>query len=133
MADDRETWESLDCNPGGLWRHLLRYRLGYAAWGLLVELLAELWHQEHDERPKGHGQTLPDGTPMPVELRNLYRERLMEILGDQDGKQLQAFLDAYDAHRAEHGTMPPALTSGVGLTLFRLVVAARGSGSAWPR
>jgi hypothetical protein len=108
----RKEWDAISYDGVGLWRHLLRYGFGLAAWGLLMDLLRELWRQEHDERPAG------------VAMRNRHREFLMEVLGDQDGRNLRAVLDGYAQHRAEHEVLPPTPSRDFRLDLFEHVVSA---------
>jgi hypothetical protein len=83
----RKQWDDLDFDPVGLWRHLLRYDYDEAAAGLLVDLFRELIHSECPHLKTD--EVMADGYSMSSHLVALYRERLMEILGDEHGTVLK--------------------------------------------
>jgi len=127
MTDDQmfqKEWDDISYYPPGLWRYLLKNDHPSAAWGLLVDLLVRLWCQEHEPPQAGQELPLADGTPVIVALRTMTREFLMQILGDQDGRGLQAVLDRYAEHQAKHGVRPLVMTRGLGLDLLEHAVGA---------
>lgn len=143
----RRLWEGIDFDAVGLWRHLLRYEYTFAAWGLLLDLLKEYWHEStpgaetccrEEAEELGLGPVTLTGSAWSDEMRNVYRGRLMEVLSDPDGRQTRSVLDAYAAHRKAQGPVPLVPTEGLGHTLFvytfnageRLRAEERGDGDS---
>lgn len=96
----RQQWDELEFDALGLLRHLLRWDYRRAAVGLLQDLFKELHDREHGpDAAKDTLTVLPSGTTMQDELVVLYRERLMEALGDTDGTMLKDWIALYEEYR----------------------------------
>jgi hypothetical protein len=97
----REQWADIDFDAVGLWRHLCRWDYRRAALGLLQDLFDELHGTEHMAEPRP--QVMQDGNTLDSHLVAAYRERLMEVLGDEDGQLLKEWQQAFAELRSETG------------------------------
>src|SRR5262245_56471879 len=89
-----EEWHGLELDPIGLWLHLCRWDYRHAALGLLLDFFVEL--RSREAHPEDFDAEMPEGGTLNDAVTAMYRERLMEILGDDDGRLLKAWRLRWD-------------------------------------